>query len=425
MPPPICPGWHPPGSIAAVKRLLVPLLVVLVAGAVATACTATPQAASVNGTTISTSSFNSQLAALDSSQAGQCLLEAETGQAIQTQGTGSSGTYDMGFADSILQNSVSNTLAAQLAASKGLTVTTAALSTATNNFTALLTGEISRAVQQQATGAPTYCQSSTGTALTATAVLNALPASFRSQLIRNDAVDQQLLADGAHITNAQILAYYQANQPLFTNVCVSVIVASSQADATKYLAEINGGASFASVAKANSLDTTSAAAGGSLGCTYTASEVEQALGITQYTVGKPFGPIQDSSTGGYEVYEVASQTITPLSASVTVIRQELLQSTTNGNRVSKEIVAFAGRSNVYVNPQYGSWKAHAIVAPPSPPLSTLLAAASGASAKSLVPSGSTGTGSSSGTSTTTTTPGISNSTGESGSATSAPNTSGG
>jgi hypothetical protein len=389
-----------------VKRLVVPVLVVLVvlvAGALATACTVTPQAASVNGTTISTSSFNSQLAALDGSQAGQCLLEAETGQAVQTQGTGSGGTYDMAFADSILQNSVSNALAAQLAASKGLAITVTTLATATNNFTALLSGEISRAVQQQATGAPAYCQSSTGAALTAPTVLNALPASFRAQLIRNDAVAQQLLADGAHITNAQILAYYRANQPLFTNVCVSVIVASSQADATKYLGEINGGASFASVAKASSLDTTSAAAGGSLGCAYTASEVEQALNITQYTVGKPFGPIQDSTTGGYELYEIASQTVTPLSASVSVIRQELLQSTTNANRVSKEIVAFAGHSNVYVNPQYGSWNARAIVAPPAPPLSTLLAAASGASAKSLVPSGSSGSGSSSPT--TTTTPG--------------------
>jgi parvulin-like peptidyl-prolyl isomerase len=363
----------------------------VIAGALATACTVTPRAASVNGSTISTSSLDTQLQVLDGTQAGQCLLEAETGQLIQTQGAGGSGTFDMGFADSILQNSVTNMLADQLATAKGLTVTTAALATATTDFHALLNGEINAAAQQALqTQAASYCVSSTGQALTASAVLAAVPADISAELVHNYAVDTELLADGANITNAQIVAYYRANQALFTTDCVSAIVASTQANAAALLNQIKAGASFASVAKANSLDAQSAAAGGSLGCTFTKSQVEQALSIPSYTVGSPIGPIQDSTTGAWELYMVSSQSVAPLSSAVPDIRRQLLQSPANGNRVAKEIVAFAHRSNIYVDPQYGTWTGHTLAPPPPPPVNLLQAAAGGASAKALAPAGSTG-----------------------------------
>ncbi len=375
------------------KRLLSLAAVVLVAGVAATGCNVTPRAAGVNGSTISTAALNHQLQALDSTQAGQCLLEAQTGQTIQTTGTGGIGTYDMGFADAILQNEVSNTLAAQLASSKGLTITTADLATAQTDFEALLGGEIAQAAQAASQSqTASYCVSSAGQALTASAVLGAIPADLRQRYIRNNAVDQQLLADGAGITPAQILAYYQANQNLYTTACVSVIVTDTAAHANQYLAQIKAGTPFASVAKASSLDAQSAAAGGSLGCAFTVAQVEQALSITSVPAGI-IGPIQDPTTGAYELYQVTSQTVVPLTQAVGDITRRLQQSTVNGNRVSKEILAFARRSDVYVNPQYGTWKLHSIIPPVPPAASLLLAAASGASGTSLAPgtrSGSTG-----------------------------------
>ena len=59
------------------------------------------------------------------------------------------------------------------------------------------------------------------------------------------------------------------------------------------------------------------------------------------------------------------------------MRRELLQSTANVTRVSREIVAFARHSDVSIDPRYGTWKSLAIVAPVAPPEQYLLAAASG------------------------------------------------
>ena len=360
------------------KRLLATVSLALVAGVLATACNALPTAATVNGTTVSVASLNTQLQAFDTTQAGQCLLEAETGQTVQTQGAGGAGTFNMAFADSILQNRIGDALAAQLAASKGLTVTASDLANAGNTFEATLDGEISATANQAAqSGTASYCVSAAGQALTGAQVVSGLPTAVRDQLIANNAVDQQLLADGAVITSGQMQAYYAANKALFTADCVSVIVTDTQAHAQEYLAQIKGGASFATVAKASSLDTQTAPSGGALGCSNTESQVEQALGLTSVAVGAPIGPLQDPSTGAWELFEVTSQTVEPLSAAAGVIHQELLQSTANGNRVAKEIVVFARRSTVSVDPRYGTWQGHVVVAPVAPPERFLLAAAVG------------------------------------------------
>ena len=355
-------------------------VVVLGGGLLTSACNVTPPAATVNGTTLSVSSLNDQLQAFDSTQVGRCLLTAETGQItpFQTTGAGGPGTYDMAFADSILENQVGNQLAAQLAASKGLKVSASDLQTAQQNFVASLSGEISAAAQQASqTGTGTYCVATSGQALTGTQVLSALPASIRNALIANNAVDEKLLADGANITNAAIASYYAANQSLFTTDCVSWIVTSSQDLANSYVAQLQAGAAFGDIAKAHSLDTQTAPGGGALGCTFTESQVLQALQIQTAPLSTPIGPIQDPSSGAWEIYEVASQSVAPLSQVRSGVVQQLLQSTANGNRIAKEIQTFAHRSTVSIDPQYGRWRNQGVVAPVAPPAQFLLSAASG------------------------------------------------
>ena len=389
------------------KRLL-PLLtlavVVLGGGLLTSACNVTPPAATVNGTTLSESSLNDQLRALDSTQVGRCLLTAETGQIspFQTEGAGGPGTYDMAFADSILENQVGNQLAAQLAASKGLKISASDLQTAQQNFVASLSGEISAAAQQASqTGTGTYCVATSGQALTGTQVLSALPASIRNALIANNAVDEKLLADGANITDADISNYYAANQSLFTTDCVSWIVTSSQDLANSYVAQLQAGAAFSDIAKAHSLDTQTASGGGSLGCTFTQSQVLQALQIQAAPLSSPIGPIQDPSSGAWEIYEVTSQTVAPLAQVRSGVVQQLLQSSANGNRIANEIQAFARRSTVSVDPQYGRWKAQGVVAPVAPPAQYLLSAVSG---KTQTPLPTKKPTSVPGSTTTTTTP---------------------
>jgi hypothetical protein len=105
--------------------------------------------------------------------------------------------------------------------------------------------------------------------------------------------------------------------------------------------------------------------------------VEQALSVQSVTVGQPLAPVQDSSNGQWVIYEVTSQTVAPLSQASTVARRELLQSTANVNRVSREIVRFARSSDVSVDPQYGTWLGLRVVPPVSPPSQFLLGAVAG------------------------------------------------
>ena len=207
--------------------------------------------------------------------------------------------------------------------------------------------------------------------------MDALPAQVAAAQVRNQAVDEKLLARGADLSSQAVAKYYNANQSLFTEACVSLIVTDTQAHADQLVAQINGGASFASVAKANSLDTQTQASGGALGCSYTLSQVEQNLQVQTVTVGQPLTPLQDSSTGQWLIYEVTSQQVEPLALATSVVRRELLQTTANVDRVSKEIVAFAGTVDVTVNPQYGTWKKLAVVPPVGPPERFLLAGVSG------------------------------------------------
>jgi hypothetical protein len=186
-----------------------------------------------------------------------------------------------------------------------------------------------------------------------------------------------LLARGADLSDSAVAAYYAANQALFTAECVGVIATDTQAHANQLIAQLNGGAAFADVAKASSLDPQTAANGGALGCNYTKARVEQALRQSSIAVGKPLTAIQDPGTGQWIIYEVTNEAVEPLSAAAPVARRELLQATANVTRVSREIVAFARHSDVSIDPRYGTWKSLVVVAPVAPPEQYLLAAASG------------------------------------------------
>ncbi len=355
-------------------------LLVVAVGVVISACDITPPAATANGEDISTATLNSQLRTLQATAAGSCLLQLESAQLAATsgEGAGGPGTYSMAFANAVLNNQVGALLAEQFASAKGITISPVDLTSATSDLEATLNGEISAAVQQASTsGTISYCQDATGASITGKELLAALPAPIQASQVRNQAVDEKLLARGADLSDAAVAAYYNANQAQFTTACVSVIATDTQAHADQLVAQINGGESFASVAKANSLDSQTAPNGGALGCNYTEAQVEQALQVQSVTPGQPIAPVQDSGTGQWIIYEVTSQSVEPLSAAAAVARRELLQSTANVNRVSQEIVVFARTSDVSVNPQYGTWKRLEVVPPVSPPSRFLLGAVSG------------------------------------------------
>ncbi len=342
--------------------------VVAAAGVMASGCDATPTAASANGQSIDVSALNTQLQALQQTPAGTCLLQIESASgAVPAQGTGGDGTYPVGYAKAVLDNQLGILLAGQFASSLGLGVTASELSAARSELASSLSGEINQLVQQAGSqGTASYCQSSNGSTLTGDELLSALPASVRDQEIRNEAVNQQLLARGADISDSAAAAYYAANQPQFTTVCVSVIVTDTQDKANQLAAQIAGGTPFASVAKASSIDAQTAANGGSVGCNFTLAEVEQSLQLDSLAAGQAIPPIQDPASGEWLIYQVASETVVPLAQAMPAVKHQLLETSSNLRRVNAEFEVFARHSNVFVDPRYGTWKGTSIAAPPNP-----------------------------------------------------------
>jgi hypothetical protein len=395
-----------------VKRQLtgaVAALFVIASGALASACDVTPPAASANGATISTASFNAQLNALVTTVAGGCLLQLENAQGTQAtaQGDGGSGTFNMAFSGEELSKRLGDLLGEQYAASKGITVTAADLAQAKTQYQATLSGEITQSIEEaEQTGAEPACADlATDSPLTAAQVLAGLPAAVAADLIRNEAVDQKLLNRGADISDADVSAYYHANLPLFTAACVSIITTDTQAHANQIVTMLQSGSSFASLAESTTLGITPGANGGSLGCNIAESDVEQTFNVKSVTVGQPLGPVENQQTDTWNIYEVTSQSVASLQASAGIARQELLQSTANVKRVSNEIVVFARHSDVSVDPQYGKWKGLTVIPPVAPPPRYLLAAVSGEVTDNLIPKGlspTTGSGSPTATPPTTT-----------------------
>ncbi|MGH9079667.1 MAG: peptidylprolyl isomerase [Acidimicrobiales bacterium] len=372
-------------------------LALAAAGLVASACDVTPPAASANGSAISAADLNTQLSTFETTNAGGCLLELENPQLTTqaSQGAGGSGTYTMAFTDAVLKNQVGDLLVGQYAASRGVSISQDDLTKAASDFEATLDGEASSAVQQSAaSGTLSLCQTTDGGAVTGAQLLAGLPGAIRDEQVRNEAFDEKLLAMGADLSDAAVAEFYAANQAQFTADCVSDIATDTQAHAQQLVAQLDAGVSFAAVAKASSLDSQSAAAGGALGCDFTQTQVEQALQLQNVPTGQPLTPMQDQSTGRWVIYEVTSQSVQPLSAATAVIRQELLRTTDNLNRVNREVVGFAHRSDISVDPRYGTWKGLTIVPPHGPPDRYLLSAAPTATLPTgSLPSGSSGSGS--------------------------------
>ena len=416
-----------PGSIAAVNRIpaaLVAIAAVLGTGIATSACTTTPVAATVNSATIPVSSLNAELASLNESAAGQCLLSLKFPQSLSlaAEGAGGSGTYQTSFVSTVLGSSVYNLLATQYATAHGVTLSAADLTAARSNYEATLDGAIKSQIQQDSAlgGTPT-CVDAAGNALTGKKVLAGLPPAVQSTEVSDQAIEELLLAHGADVSDAAVLKYYAANTSAFTLDCVGVIVVADQATADSVYNKLKAGAAFAALATSISTDAKTAAAGGQLGCNFPESQVLTALQVGSVTVGSPVTPEQ-TKTGSWEIFQVTSRTVLPVTEVTSDIRQALLQTTANRNRVSAEVLAFAKKSSVDVNAQYGTWTRAQIVPPASPAPryllptygSTLTTTPSGTGSTSGSTSGSAGstsgsTGSTSGStgssSTTTTTAG--------------------
>jgi hypothetical protein len=287
-----------------------------------------PYAAVVNGSVIPQSQLRNALVAVVNDAGYKCSIEA--GGTSHILGAGQ-GTYNATFAAQMLsiliQDKVVREDVARMRLAEPSSLEAAALA--------------------QLELASTPASGCTGSGAS---VLAAFPTWYRQVLIRFQEDEDALSAHlaGTSLGQGALDAYVARHRAAMTQACVSVIETSSKATALSLRSQIHSLASFASVARAHSVDTTTAANGGVIGCVPDAD----------------FNPPLNTVLAGLKVGTVSSPV--PFSSDWLLLLvsqrqketyQQVIQSLVSEelhslNTVFPHLLATA---KVEVDPQYGTW----------------------------------------------------------------------
>ncbi len=191
-------------------------------------------------------------------------------------------------------------------------------------------------------------------------VVDAFPDWFVQQFVEADArarkLSEALAATPAEISDADIEAAYEQTYACESGVEVSHILVASQADADAIVAELAGGAEFATLAAERSTDPGSAQQGGSLGCFAAGQYVaEFEQGVLAATAGTPTAPVE--SEFGFHIILTETFERPPLAE----VREEIvaqLETQQGGtDPLTTLLQARLADADVEVDPRYGTWSA--------------------------------------------------------------------
>ncbi len=171
--------------------------------------------------------------------------------------------------------------------------------------------------------------------------------------------------EDADVTDADVQAYYDANQSQFTQNCASHILVDDEATATDLKAQLDAGADFATLAQENSTDTGSGAQGGDLGCQAPGTFVpEFETAIDEATVGEVTDPVETEF--GFHLILVNSKGVQAFEDVEDQIRTQL--ETPADDPLNTFLADALANADVEVNPRYGSWDPETqTVVPPEGP----------------------------------------------------------
>jgi hypothetical protein len=287
-----------------------------------------PYAAVVNGSEISQAQLRAALSAISSNASYTCAIESSGTTHITGAGQG---TYNASFSAEVLSILIQDKVVRQDVARLGLPEPASLYS-------------VALAQLEAATAPPSTCPGS-GTSLMA-----AFVPSYRAQLIRFQ-VDEDALAAhlaGTSLRPAAFGTFVAAHKNEMSLACVSVIEVASKATALSLRSQLLKGASFAALAKADSLDTTSAPNGGSIGC-IPDSEFTAPLDtvIAGLAIGRVSSPVPFSSD--FLLLLVTGRRSEPYSqlvSSLVAAAQPAL---------NKILPALIRSARVQVDPQFGTW----------------------------------------------------------------------
>jgi hypothetical protein len=351
---------------------VVAVAVVVLAGAFSVPATAV----SVDGTSISRATLNSDLATIEQNQAFACYLDASvairsgaSASLPSVGGQGSSGTYNTTFVDFWLSQVVNNLLIEQLAQRQHLGLDATALGAGRSDLVSSITGTLEEAAAS--TGQSAVCAPS------GQAVVASLPPAMQNELVRAQAAGDLVLAHAAGygLGTSDLDRYFTGHTDQFRTICVSAIQTASESAAALARAAVEAGQSFAAIAKSSSTDAQSAANGGALGC-FSATEGAYstvASDVKGLAAGQVSQPI--SNNGTYLLLEVTGYVPADFSAVVPAVRQAILG--VGSPKASSELTALTRTAQVSLDPRYGLWtgaRGVGITPPATPPVADLLTA---------------------------------------------------
>lgn len=182
-----------------------------------------------------------------------------------------------------------------------------------------------------------------------------------------------LSVDGQTTPDEAARAYYDSHRDEFARACVRHILVPEQAKADELRARLVAGEDFATVARAESKDTGSAARGGELGCDITRDTQfvpEFLLAVFAQPVGEVGQPVK--SQFGFHIIKVDSRDVPPFDDKVSAqVRQKLTQG--GQEKVLTLLQDAARKADIDIDPKYGSFNKEGnapTVVPPQAPTTT-------------------------------------------------------
>ena len=306
------------------------LALALAAGALSS-CNAdwSPYAAKVGAATITQSTLDSYLTSISADRGYSCLISG--GHSLEGVGTS---TYQTSFVGFVLTQLIRARLVEQAASRRHLPEPA--------NAYPIAEAQLQQSIAQTLSQDPA-CGS-------ATRLWSRLSGAFRDELVSYQVAEDALAAaaEGTSLRPSDLAAYAASHPADSRQDCISVIEVKTAGEAAALRRAILGGASFAAEARRHSIDTSSAAAGGAIGCV-TPSQLVQPLGplVSRLTVGRMSSPVGFQSD--WLLLLVTSRR--PLS------RAELTAGLFSAAQRSFTAVLHAAlrTTSVAVDPLYGTW----------------------------------------------------------------------
>lgn len=349
-------------------RRLLPLVVFVVAGALAAACDLSPPAATVQGASVSRSQLDAVLSEISQNPYAQCALALQGVNLPATLSGAGDYTVSSALGSFELSTLVLEKLVDTDLARRGHPVTASDTSAARADLVSQLTA---------ASGGGSPCPNG----VDGQALVDRLPATFLSDQVGFLASQERLAVTLGHvdISPGALMAYYRSHPAQFQELCLSDIAVQSQAQAQSiHDAIASRSATFAAEAQQNSIDTQTAPAGGQIPCVPSSQVVNSVIlgaiaGLSPGQISVPVFEQNASASGGgvWFVLQLDGKPDIPFSQAAPQIRQQLLSA--QNTTVAAEFSRLAKAAHVDVDPRYGTWTASEGIQPPkTPPAADLL-----------------------------------------------------